>query len=139
MDMGLVFSIIGAAVTLGGVFIAVGVFKGKLDETAETNAVQTEKLDGCATKEELARAIERSDETLEVLARRVEEDRIGSEQWRKEFLSLVRGHGERITALETMQGNQTKVLDKLEAAVNTGFKELREDLKELQRRMPAHG
>jgi hypothetical protein len=137
--MGLIFSIIGAAVTIGGVFIAVGVFKGKLDETAETNAVQTEKLDGCATKEELARAIERSDETLEVLTRRVEEDRIGSEQWRKEFLSLVRGHGERITALETMQGNQTKVLDKLEAAMNTSCKELREDLKELQRSMSAHG
>lgn len=139
MDTGLIFSIIGAAVTLGGVFIGIGVIKGKLTQATETNVAQTEKLDGCATKEELARAIKRSDETLEVLARRVEEDRIGSEQWRKEFLSLARGHGERITALETMQGNQTKVLDKLEGAVNTGFKELREDLKELQRRMLAHG
>jgi translation initiation factor 2 alpha subunit (eIF-2alpha) len=132
MSSQLMFSLISVAVTIGGICIAFGVIKGKVDRVSEENKVQ-------ATKEELSAAIKHSDEMLEVLAKRVEEDRIGSERWRKEFLELARGHGERIAAFETMQANQTKILDKLEGAVNLGFKELREDLKELQRRMLPHG
>ncbi|MDR2510233.1 MAG: hypothetical protein LBC77_06275 [Spirochaetaceae bacterium] len=139
MGVGLIVSITGAAVTLGSVFIGIGILKAKLSQAVETNTEQTTKIEGCATRAELARAIERSDEMLEALAHRVEEDRIGGERWRKEFLELARGHGERIAAIETMQGNQTKTLDKLEGAVNLGFKELREDLKELQRRILERG
>jgi translation initiation factor 2 alpha subunit (eIF-2alpha) len=126
--MSIIFSIIGAAVTLGGICVTFGVLKGRVERVSEENKRQ-------ATKDELTAAIKRSDDMLETLAQRVEEDRAGSAQWRKEFLELVRGHGERIAALETMQGNQTKILDKLEVTVNLGFKELREDLKELQRRI----
>jgi hypothetical protein len=139
VDHSLLFSILGAIVTLGGVFVAVGAMKGKLSQAVEDNAAQTKKIEERATRDELAAAIQRSDEMLEALARRVEEDRIGGDRWRKEFVELARGHGERIAAIETMQGNQTRTLDKLEGAVNLGFKELREDLKELQRRILERG
>ena len=132
MSAQILFSIISLAVTLGGICIAFGVIKGKVERVAKDNEAQ-------ATKDELTAAIRRSDELLEALARRVEEDRIGGERCRKEFLELARGHGERIAAIETMQGNQTKTLDKLEGTVSLGFKELREDLKELQRRILERG
>ncbi|MDR2510808.1 MAG: hypothetical protein LBC77_09220 [Spirochaetaceae bacterium] len=135
MEVGMIISILGAAVTLGTVLIGVGVLKGRLNNAVEINLEQSKKIEVCATRDELASAIRRSDEMLEALARRVEEDRIGGERWRKEFLELARGHGERIAVMENMQGTQTRTLDKLEGAVNLGFKELREDLKELQKRI----
>ena len=139
MNSQLIFSLISAAATIGGICIAVGMSKAKVNQSADVNDAQSKEISKCATKEELNQAIKRSDEMLEILSKRIEEDRIGTEYWRKEFLELSRGHGERLAALETMHSSQTKILDKLEGTVNLGFKELREDLKELQRRILLNG
>ena len=132
MNITLVFSIITAVVTLGSIFIAIGVFKGKITQNAETNKAQWEQMKLLATKDELAAAIKRSDEMLDIMRNRAEEDRSkGQGQWR-EFHAALSKHAERIGALETQQNTLMKSLDEIKGDIKSGFKELQNELKELR-------
>lgn len=133
MDTGLIFSIIGAAVTLGGVFIGIGMIKGRLANAVEVNAAQTKQIEECASRDELANAIRRSDEMLEIMRKRAEEDRAVSAGKFKEFYALLNSHSERITALETNQKTVTKTLEEIRKDLNGGFRDIREELREMRK------
>jgi hypothetical protein len=125
MNTQILFSIISAAVTLGGVCVAFGVIKGKVERVAKDNEVQ-------ATKDELTAAIRRSDELLDIMRKRAEEDRRHGDGRYKELYSIIGAHGERIGKLEISQEQIFKMLDKLEITVSGGFHDLRQDIKELR-------
>jgi hypothetical protein len=136
MNLTIIFSIITAAVTLGGIFIAIGMLKSKILHNAETSKNQGDVLKTLASKDELAAAIKRSDEMLEIMRNRAEEDRgKGQAQWR-EFHTIISKHAERIGALETQQNSMMKSLDEIKLDVKSGFKELQNELKELIKRLP---
>jgi hypothetical protein len=126
VDTGLIFSIIGAAVTLGGVCVAFGVLKAKIVENEKEVELK-------ASKTELASAIKHSDALLEMMQKRAEEDRARGEARYKELHGITSIHGERISALETSQNAVIKSLDELKLTVNNGFREVREDLKEMRK------
>jgi arsenate reductase-like glutaredoxin family protein len=106
--------------------------KGKLQQAVETNAAQTKHLESCATRDELAKAIKRSDEMLEIMRKRVDEDRTLGEGRYKELYGIISGHVERIGKLEVSQDQLFKLLDKLESTVTSGFREMKADMKELR-------
>ena len=132
MDHSLIFPVISAVVTLGGIFIAIGMMKGKLQQAVETNIAQTKQLEACSTREELANAIKRSDELLDLMRKRVDEDRAIGEGRYKELYGIINSHGERIGRLEVSQEQLFKMLDKLETTVTGGFREMKADMKELR-------
>jgi hypothetical protein len=125
MSTQILFSLISIAVTLGGICIAFGVIKGKVERVAKDNEVQ-------ATKDELTAAIRRSDELLDIMRKRAEEDRTRGDGRYKELYGIIGAHGERIGKLEISQEQIFKMLDKLETTVSGGFRDLRQDMKELR-------
>jgi chromosome segregation ATPase len=130
----IIFSIITAAIALGSIFIAIGMQKSKISHNAEATSAQGELIKNSATKDELAAAIKRSDEMLEIMRDRAEEDRgKGQAQWR-EFHTLISRHAERIGALETQQNTLMKSLDEIKGDLKTGFKELQKEIKDLRPR-----
>jgi len=132
MNHTIIFSIIAATVSLGSVFIAIGVFKGKINQNAETNNAQNEQMKALASKSELAAAIKRSDEMLEIMSKRAEEDRIkGQGQWR-EFHELLAKHSEKIGILENQQSTLMKSLDEIKGDIKSGFRQLQDELKEIR-------
>jgi basic membrane lipoprotein Med (substrate-binding protein (PBP1-ABC) superfamily) len=132
VNITIIFSIITAAVTLGGIFIAIGVFKGKISQ-------HDEKLKATASKDELAAAIKRSDEMLAIMTKRAEEDRTkGQGQWH-EFHDILVKHAERIGTLETQQTTFQKSIDELKSDIKSGFKEMHYELKELQNELKELG
>jgi len=134
MNPTIIFSIIAAAVSLGGIFIAIGVFKGRINHNAEVNKDQGEQIKHLASKDDLAAAIRRSDEMLAIMTKRAEEDRLkGQGQWR-EFHEILSRHAERIGVLENQQNNLIKSLDEIKFDIKSGFKQLQDELKELRKR-----
>jgi len=133
MDTGLLFSIIGVAVTLGGLCVAFGVLKAKIGQNTERNAEQQAALEGCAKRDDLAKAIQRSDEMLDVMRRRAEDDRATSDSRFKEFWRVLSEHSERIAGLEKTSETVTKTLDEIKHDLNGGLKDIREELRELRK------
>ena len=140
----LIFSIIAAVVSIGGIFIAIGAFKSKISHNAETNRLHSEQIKNLVSKtelqdasarsnEQLAAAISRSDEMLEIMRKRAEEDRASGAGQYRELHALLRGHGERISALETQLNVFTKSLDEIKSDIKSGFGELKNELKELRK------
>jgi hypothetical protein len=125
MSTQILFSVISIAVTLGSICIAFGVIKGKVERVAKDNEVQ-------ATKEELTAAIRRSDELLDIMRKRAEEDRLRGDGRYKELYGIIGAHGERIGKLEISQEQIFKMLDKLEVMVSGGFHDVKQDMKELR-------
>jgi uncharacterized protein YneF (UPF0154 family) len=133
MSISLIISVIGALIAVGGVFIAIGVFKGKINQNAEVNNAQNEQIKKLASRDELAAAIKRSDEMLEFMRKRAEEDRTkGQSQWH-DFPNILSKHAERIGALETQQNILVKSLDEIKVDLKSGFKDLQNELKELRK------
>ena len=128
MNSQLIFSLISAAVTIGGICITFGVIKGRVDRVTEENKVQ-------ATKEELSSAIKRSDEMLKLMQERAAEDRASGEGRYRELYGLLSEHSGRIKALETMQGTFVKSVEELKSDVKTGLREIRDDIKILSERV----
>jgi hypothetical protein len=122
----ILFSIGSAAVTLGGICIAFGVIKGKVERVAKDNEVQ-------ATKDELTAAIKRSDELLDIMRKRAEEDRVQGDGHYRELYSIIGMHGERISKLEISQEQIFKMLDRLEITISDGFRDVRQDMKDLRK------
>jgi hypothetical protein len=128
----IVFPIIAAVISVGGIFIAIGVFKGKIHHNTEDIAAQQGEIKNLATKDDLAAAISRSDEMLEIMRKRAEEDRAkGHGQWR-EFYDIVAKHSERIGVLENQQNTLMKSLDEIKGDIKSGFRQLQDELKELR-------
>jgi len=135
----IIFSIIAACISVGGVLITVGVIKGKINQNSEVNKVQDGQIEKCATKDELAAAIKRSDEMLAIITKRAEEDRAkGQGQWR-EFHEILAKHAERLGTLETRQTVFQKSIDELKNDIKSGFKETHDELKELQKEIQGLG
>jgi hypothetical protein len=132
IDTGFIFSLIAALVTLGGLLIAFGVLKQQIAESAKVNEVQTTQIEECASKQELSAAMRRSDELLDLMRKRAEEDRLRGDGRYKELYGIIGTHGERIGKLEISQEQIFKMLDKLESTVSGGFHDLRQDIKELR-------
>jgi hypothetical protein len=132
IDTAFIFSLITAVIALGGIFIGVGVIKGKLSQTIEVNSAQTKQIENCASKEELAAAIRRSDELLDIMRKRAEEDRLQGDGRYKELYGIISAQGERVGKLEISQEQIFKMLDKLEVMVSGGFHDMRQDMKELR-------
>jgi hypothetical protein len=82
--------------------------------------------------EKLAAAIKHSDDLLTFMQKRAEEDRARGDGQYKELYGIINVHGERIASLETSQTQIFKTLDKLESTVANGFRELRQEMKELR-------
>ena len=133
MGIGLIISIVGAAVTLGTVFIGIGVLKGKLHHAVETNIEQSKKIEACATRDELATAIKRSDEMLRILKEREAEDRANHAGKFSEFYKELGKHAERISVLETSQQSIQKTLEDIRKDLSGGFQDIREELRELRK------
>jgi hypothetical protein len=144
IEPGLIFSLLAAVVSIGGILITFGVIKGKVTQNAETNAAQTKQIENCATKaelntvasraeEQLAAAIKRSDEMLELMRKRAEEDRASGEGRYRELYSILNNHAERIKAVETAQKAIDKSLEEIKSDIKTGFSEMKTELKELRR------
>jgi len=136
MSATIIFSLISAAIALATIFISIGMLKSKIIHNTEVSISQGEHMKTLASKDELASAIKRSDEMLELMRQRAEEDRAkGQGQW-KEFHTALSKHAERIGALETQQNTLMKSLDEIKIDVKSGFKELQNELKELIRKLP---
>jgi hypothetical protein len=132
IDSGFIFSLIAALVTLGGLLVAFGVLKQKITGSEKTNELQTAQIEERASKQELSAAIKRSDELLDLMRERAEEDRLRGDGRYKELYGIIGTHGERIGKLEISQEQIFKMLDKLEITVSGGFHDLRQDMKELR-------
>ena len=144
MTMGLLISLIGAVITLGGLCISFGVLKAKITENSKINAAQVSQLEQCVTRGELAEVIKRSDDKLaqaikhsddmlELMRARAEEDRAAGEGKYKELYGIINFHGERIAKLETSHAAVMKSLDELKTDLRIGLKEIRDDIKDLKR------
>ena len=92
----LIGTLVGMLITVGGVFIAVGGLKQKIHDSVETNKAQEEHIKTLASKDELAKAIKRSDELLVLMQKRVDEDRLSGERRYTELYGLLNVHSERI-------------------------------------------
>jgi hypothetical protein len=130
-DAGLVFSTTGAAVTLDGVLVGIGVIKGRLADAVETNAEQAKQTEKCAARDGLAAAARRSDEMLAMMRKRADEDRAKSGGRYKEFYALPSRHTERLAVLEPNRQAVTRTLEEIRKDLNGGFKDIREELREL--------
>lgn len=135
MNPTIVFSIIAACISIGGVLITVGVIKGKINQNTEVNKAQDGQIEKCASKEELAAAIKRSDELLALMKERAEEDRSKGQGQYREFYGLLTNHAERIGSLETQHTGLAKALDELKDDIKSGFRKIEEDLKDLQKEL----
>jgi len=134
MSLSIILSIIAAVISVGGVFIAIGVFKGKISSNAEAIANQKNELKTFASKDDLAAAMKRSDELLEIMMKRADEDRFKNQsQWR-EFHEIIAKHSERIGVLENQQTILMKSLDEIKVDIKSGFRQLQDELKELMKR-----
>ena len=120
-------------VTVGGLFITVGGLKKKIHDSIETNKAQEEYIKTLASKDELGKAIERSDELLVLMQKRVDEDRLSGERRYADLYGLLNVHTERIGKLEVSQEQIFKLLDNLYASINNGFKDMKEDIRELRK------
>lgn len=133
MTVSIAISLIGVAITIGGVLIAAGMFKQKISDNTEVNKAHEAHLKTLASKTELAQAIQRSDELLELMQQRVSEDRAAGEKKYTELYSLLNVHSERIGKLEVSQAQVFKMLDKLDSTINNGFKDMKDDIRELRK------
>ena len=133
MNTQLLFSILSAAITIGGVCVAFGVIKGKVSQALDVNEEQSKKIDNCASKNDLAAAIKRSDEMLDMMRKRAEEDRANGEGHYRELYGILSNHGERIKALEMTQQAIDKTLEEIKGDVKTGFADIKVELKELRK------
>lgn len=131
----IIFSVIAACISIGGVFIAIGMLKGKIQQNSETNKDQEEQIKKLATKDELAAAIKHSEELIRIMKERAEEDRSKGQGQYREFYNLLTLHGERIKGLETWQNSIVDSLKEIKVNLREGFKKLEEDLKELGKRV----
>jgi len=129
----LIFSIVAAAVSLGGLCVAFGVLKGKISNNEKTNAGQARQIEACATRDELAKTIKRSDEMLDMMRKRAAEDRAAGEGNYKELYGLISQHGERITKLETSHTAVLESLDEIKSDIKAGLRDVRDELKELRK------
>ncbi len=129
----LIGTLVGMLITVGGVFIAVGGLKQKINDSVETNKAQEEHIKTLASKDELAKAIKRSDELLVLMQKRVDEDRLSGERRYTELYGLLNVHSERIGKLEVSQEQIFKLLDNLNATINNGFKDMKDDIRELRK------
>ena len=129
----LIGTLVGMLITVGGVFIAVGGLKQKIHDSVETNKAQEEHIKTLASKDELAKAMKRSDELLELMQKRVDEDRLSGEKKYTELYGLLNVHSERIGKLEVSQAQVFKMLDKLDSNINNGFKDMKDDIRELRK------
>ncbi|MDR0759383.1 MAG: hypothetical protein LBF74_04650 [Treponema sp.] len=139
-----VFSLLAAVVSVGGILIAFGMIKGKVNQNAEANKAQTEQIEQCASKSELAAAMERggeqlaaaikhSDEMLELMRKRAEEDRKSGEGHYKELYGIINNHAERIKAVETTQKAIDKSLEEIKSDIKAGFADVKSELKEMRK------
>ena len=144
MNTGLMYSLIATVIAVGGVLVGIGIIKGKITHTSETLAAQGEEIKTFAHKEDLAAvmtrgdehlesAIKRSDDILEMIIKRADEDRQSGAGQYREFHTLLRGHAERISALETTQTVVMKTLDEMKHDIKGGFRDLQDELKELRK------
>jgi hypothetical protein len=144
IDTAFIFSLIAAVISLGGIFIGVGVIKGKLSQAIEVNTDQTKQIENCASKgelvsavtrgdEQLAAAIKHSDEMLDLMRKRAEEDRASGEGHYRELYSIINNHAERIKAVETTQKAIDKSLEEIKSDIKTGFADVKTELKELRK------
>ena len=130
-----IFYIILLIFAVGGIFASAGYFKGKIQQ-------HTKVIDNLASRDELAVAIQRSDEMLEIMKERAEEDRTkGQGQWR-DFNEALKKHAERIGALETQQNSLIKTLDEIKSDqkntfnyIQNQFKDIQNELKEIARNL----
>ena len=129
----LIGTLVGMLITVGGVFIAVGGLKQKINDSVETNKAQEEHIKTLSSKDELAKAIKRSDELLVLMQKRVDEDRLSGERRYADLYGLLNVHSERIGKLEVSQEQIFKLLDNLSASINNGFKDMKDDIRELRK------
>ena len=129
----LIGTLVGMLITVGGVFIAVGSLKQKIHDSIETNKAQEEHIKTLSSKDELAKAMKRSDELLELMQKRVDEDRLSGERRYADLYGLLNVHSGRIGKLEVSQEQIFKLLDNLNASINNGFKDMKDDIRELRK------
>jgi len=150
MDASLIFPIIASIISVGGVFIAIGMFKTKITENSETIKGLVAKNEFTAAvkrgderleqekkraEDNLAQAIKRSDEMLEFMRKRAEEDRANGQGQYRDFYTLLNKHEGRIVALENQQDALAKSLGEFKGNLTSGLQEIKDELKELQKQV----
>ena len=135
----LVFSILAALISVGGVFIAIGMFKSKITQNSELikSLVSKNEFSAAITRgdEQLKAAIDRSNDMLAIMTKRAEEDRTKSQSQYREFHALLNSQENRIVALETHQNIISQAVSELKGDIKSGFKDVQAELKELQNEM----
>jgi hypothetical protein len=132
MDKDLIFSLIGTVVSLGGLCVFFGMIRQKIIENGKDNEEQAALINDRATKDDLAKAIRRSDELLELLRKREDEDRSRSQEGYNKPQDMISAHSQRITALETSQDQIFKSLTELKNDMKNDFSDIKEELKDLR-------
>jgi gas vesicle protein len=132
-DPSIIFSVLAASISIGTILVAFGVIKGKVNQNAEANKAQTEQIEQCASKTELATAIKHSDEMLDLIRKRAEEDRASGEGYYRELYGIINNHAERIKAVETTQKAIDKSLEEIKSDIKTGFADVKSELKEMRK------
>jgi hypothetical protein len=144
-DPSFIFSLLAAVISVGGVLIGFGMIKGKVSQNAEMNNTQGKQIENCASRGELAAAVERggeqlaaaikhSDEMLELMRKRAEEDRKSGEGHYRELYGIINNHAERIKAVEITQKAIDKSLEEIKIDIKTGFADVKTELKEMRSR-----
>jgi hypothetical protein len=144
LNPSIIFSFLAAVISIGGILIGFGMIKGRVNQNTETNVLQGKQIEDRAAKsdlaaaaaradEQLAAAIKHSDEILDLMRKRAEEDRASGEGRYRELYGIINSHGERIKALETTQKAIDKSLEEIKADIKTGFREVKLEIKELRK------
>ena len=127
-----IFYILAAGVSVGGIFIAIGFFKGRIQQNTAAIDTLGEQIKEFATKSNLIEAMEQNNKMLEFMKQRAEEDREkGQGQWR-DFHKHIASHAERLSALETHQTTFVNSIIEIKAY----FREMEKDIKEILRKLP---
>jgi len=144
-DEAFIFSIIATVVSVGGILVAVGVFKGRINHNTEQIKAQSAKLGEIATKKEVEDSsrhtlermdsfIKRSDELLKAIQERAKEDRENGQAGYKQFQKTLLDHEKRIASLETQQASTKESIVELSDTVKKGFRDLADEIKGLRPR-----
>jgi hypothetical protein len=118
MNINLIFSVISAAVTVGGLCVGLGVMKAKIDRATKVNKTQTKKIEGCVTKEELG-----------MVVRSIDEDRKHNAEQHKDFYD----YRNRIVSIESTLKSLTKSFDEFKLDIKSDMREILSEVKELRR------
>jgi DNA anti-recombination protein RmuC len=122
IDSSVIFSLLGAVVSLGGLCVGFGILKGKVEHAVEENREQAEHLKICATKQEVTALFNQAED-----ARKRNSDSIAR------LFDMVNSQAKEIGELNATLKAMKESLDALKTQIQDGLKEIRDEIKDLRK------